>query len=450
EIGRAQALQAQACRVSPQIDFNPVLLKPQGDLTSQLIVHGKREGVVRAHDFRRLRADLLGRVLASYHRLARQYDLVLVEGAGSPAEVNLREGDIANMGFARATNLPVLLVGDIDRGGVLAQITGTHLLLEPADRAHLKGYIINKFRGDRTLFAPALTVIEQQTKLEHFGIVDWFDAARLLPGEDSLALHQGTASPDQADQADHGRRIAVTILRLPHLANFDDFDALTHDPKIDLTWLEPGEALPGHCDLVIIPGSKATMADLACIRKSGWAIDLAAHHRRGGFILGVCGGYQMLGRRIHDPHGIEGNGEVEGLGFLPVDTVMRSRKTVLRCKARFPGIKSAVSAYQIHIGQTVVNAGVHAGSIQPFAMVDDDIPDGAVHEDRRVFGTYLHGFLNERAGLEALMRKIGSDHCASTNWGQVVERTLDQLADQIECDLATNRILELAAQTVQS
>ncbi|HET9161093.1 MAG TPA: cobyric acid synthase, partial [Caulobacteraceae bacterium] len=320
EIGRAQALQARAARVAPTVHMNPVLLKPQSEVGAQVVVQGKVVGNAKARDYQTMKAKLLDAVLESFGTLVAESDLVLVEGAGSASEVNLRAGDIANMGFARAANVPVVLLGDIDRGGVIASIVGTKTVIDPADAAMIVGFIVNRFRGDPSLFDEGLKTIATKTGWPSFGLVPYFDAAHRLPAEDALGL----------PTAPRGEGLKIAVLAYPRIANFDDFDPLRLEPSVNLVFVRPGEALPGDAALVILPGSKATIADLAALRQAGWDIDLRAHVRRGGHVLGICGGYQMLGRSIADPDGIEGPpAMVEGLGLLPVDTVLEGDKVLV-------------------------------------------------------------------------------------------------------------------------
>ncbi|MFM2350125.1 MAG: hypothetical protein RIR04_1091, partial [Pseudomonadota bacterium] len=295
EIGRAQALQALACGLEPITDMNPVLLKPESETGSQVVVQGKRIATVKARDYAALKPSLMAPVLQSFHRLKAQHDLVIVEGAGSPAEVNLRSGDIANMGFACAADVPVVLVGDIDRGGVIAQIVGTQAVLNPADNAQIAGFIINKFRGDPTLFDDGYRLISARTGWQGLGVVPFFPDASKLPAEDALDLPTGSTNG-----AFH-----IAVLVFSRIANFDDLDPLAQEPNIRLSMVKAGQPVPA-CDLIILPGSKSTRADLAYLRAQGWDIDLSAHVRRGGHVLGICGGYQMLGTSIADPNGIEG------------------------------------------------------------------------------------------------------------------------------------------------
>ncbi len=345
EIGRAQALQARACGVAPSVHMNPVLLKPQTEVGAQVVVQGKVRGNVQARDYAALKPDLMAPVLESFETLGRKADLILVEGAGSPAEVNLRAGDIANMGFAEAADLPVVLVGDIDRGGVIAALVGTHALLEPAERRRLHGYLINKFRGDPGLFDAAHPVIRARIGMRNYGVIPWFEPARLLPAEDMLGVEERASGGTGA--------IKIAVPRLRRAANFDDLDPLAAEPDVTLQIIAPGEALPGDADLVLLTGSKATMADLADLRAQGWDIDLAAHVRRGGAVLGLCGGYQMLGRKLADPDGIEGTpGEMAGLGLLEIDTVLGGDKRLAAVHGHELASGLPIAGYEIHIGRT--------------------------------------------------------------------------------------------------
>src|SRR5436190_6107790 len=320
EIGRAQALQARAARVPPSVHMNPVLLKPQSELGSQVVVQGKVVGNAKAREYQAMKPKLLGAVLESFGKLAAEADLVLVEGAGSASEVNLRAADIANMGFARAADVPVVLLGDIDRGGVIASLVGTKAVIDPADAAMIAGFIVNRFRGDPTLFADGMKDIERRTGWPALGLLPFFDQAHRLPAEDVLGL------PTER----RGTGMKIVVLAYPRIANFDDFDPLRLEQAVDLVFVRPGEAIPGDAGLVILPGSKATIADLAALRAAGWDIDLQAHVRRGGRVLGICGGYQMLGRTVADPHGIEGPpSSVPGLGLLEVDTVLAGDKVLI-------------------------------------------------------------------------------------------------------------------------
>ena len=428
EIGRAQALQARACVVPPHVDMNPVLLKPESETGAQVIVQGQRLTTVRARDYAALKPQLMAPVLDSFHRLQAQADLVIVEGAGSPAEVNLRAGDIANMGFARAADVPVILTGDIDRGGVIAQLVGTQAVLDPDDAAMIKGFLINKFRGDPRLFDDGYRLIEQRTGWPGLGVVPWFPQAHKLPAEDAADLG-GT------------RGSGSFLIAVPHLnriANFDDLDPLAQEPGVTLRIIKPGQPLPVEADLIILPGSKATIADLTHFRAQGWDIDLAAALRRGARVLGLCGGYQMLGREICDPDGIEGRpGSVPGLGLLNLTTTMTHDKRVTETEAFHPASGTQVKGYEIHLG---VTSGPDRA--KPLFTVDGQ-PEGAVREDGRVMGSYLHGMFTEDAFRRAFLANLGATP-GTVSYGRTVEETLDALADHLATHIATDRLLELA------
>ncbi len=428
EIGRAQALQALAAGALPETDMNPVLLKPESETGAQVIVHGRWRATAKARDYAALKPSLMAPVLESFHRLKARADLVLVEGAGSPAEVNLRAGDIANMGFARAADVPVVLVGDIDRGGVIAQIVGTQAVLEPGDAAMIRGFAINKFRGDPSLFDDGYALIAARTGWRGVGVIPWFDRAHHLPAEDALDLTGG------GEGAFH-----IACPMLSRIANFDDLDPLRMEPGVRLTMVPRGRPLPGDADLVILPGSKSTIADLAVIRAEGWDVDLAAHHRRGGRILGLCGGYQMLGRRILDPDGLEGPpGEVAGLGLLDVTTRMVPGKQVTLTRAVHAATGEAVAGYEIHLGVTD-----GPDRARPFAHVDTR-PEGAVSRCGRVAGTYLHG-LFAADGFRAAWLAAEGAGAGGLAYGQAVEEALDALARHLEAHMDVDALLEIAA-----
>lgn len=426
EIGRAQALQALACGVEPVVDMNPVLLKPETDTGAQVVVQGRRVATVRARDYAAMKPQLMAPVLESYARLRDRFDLVIVEGAGSPAEVNLRAGDIANMGFARAAQVPVLLVGDIDRGGVIAQIVGTQAVLDPADAAQIFGFAINKFRGDPCLFDDGYRLIAQRTGWAGFGVVPYFDGAARLPAEDALDL----------PQARRGGAFRIAVLALSRIANFDDLDPLAQEPSVSLTMVRAGQAIP-EADLVILPGSKSTRGDLAFLRAQGWDIDLRAHYRRGGHVLGICGGYQMLGQRILDPDGIEGPvGAEEGLGLLEVETVMQPQKRLTRGTAVHRHTGAAMRGYEIHIGHS---SG--PDTARPFADIGD-APEGAMSADGRVCGTYLHGAFADDAFRAAWLAGFGQRGALAYDSG--VEGALDDLAAHLERHMDVDALLAQA------
>ncbi|MDT8344827.1 MAG: cobyric acid synthase [Thermohalobaculum sp.] len=428
EIGRAQALQARAAGVEPSVHMNPVLLKPESEKGAQVVVQGRRLTQVQARDYVRLKPQLLTAVLDSFGRIGAGADLVLVEGAGSPAEVNLRAGDIANMGFAEAAGVPVILAGDIDRGGVIAQIVGTKAVLPPEDAARIKGFLINKFRGDITLFDEGYATIAAATGWPGFGVVPWFAGAHRLPAEDAADV-----------RADHaGGRVKIAVPLLARIANFDDLDPLKLEPGVTVVMVRPGEALPGDADLVILPGSKSTRGDLAFLRAQGWDIDLMAHRRRGGRIMGICGGYQMLGRTIADPEGIEGAAGVsEGLGLLDVATVMTPEKRLGRVEAVEIATGRAVSGYEIHIGRTD-----GPDRARPLFRVGG-AEEGAASPDGRVTGAYLHGLFTADAYRAGFIERLGAVP-SGVGYAAAVEATLDALADHLEAFLDLDGLLAIA------
>lgn len=427
EIGRAQALQARAAGLAPHTDMNPVLLKPQSETGAQLVVQGKRLGVADARAFQRDKAGLMPKVLESFARLCAGADLVLVEGAGSPAETNLRHGDIANMGFAVAAAVPVVLLGDIDRGGVIAQIVGHHAVLDQRDRAQIAGFAVNRFRGDLSLFDGGRDDIAARTGWPCLGVIPWFGDAWHLPAEDMMDI-----------ASRKGGACKVAVPHLPRMANFDDLDPLAGEPSVTLEIVPAGRALPGDADLVLIPGSKSTLADLAFLRAQGWDIDLRAHHRRGGHILGLCGGYQMLGRHLSDPDGVDGTpGEAEGLGLLDVDTVMGGDKRLRRCVATaLPG-NEPVTGYEIHMGRTDGPDCARAW------LSVDGRPEGAASRDGLVRGSYLHGLFASDPFRAWFLGELG--HGSETRYEDRVERTLDGLADHLEQYLDLDQLWDLAA-----
>lgn len=428
EIGRAQALQALACGLDPVTDMNPVLLKPEHETGAQVVVQGKRLATVKARDYAAMKPELMGAVLDSFQRLRAAHDLVIVEGAGSPAEINLRAGDIANMGFARAAGVPVVLVGDIDRGGVIAQIIGTQAVLDPQDAAMVAGFIINKFRGDPSLFDEGYRQIEARCNWPGFGVLPWFSQATHLPAEDALDLgtRQGQGN------------IRIACLVFSRIANFDDLDPLQAEPAVDLVMVRPGQAIPGDVALVILPGSKSTRADLAFLRAQGWDIDLAAHIRRGGHVLGICGGYQMLGRQVCDPEGVEGPaGDTEGLGVLNVTTIMSPDKRLERVRARHAASGLDVDGYEIHIGRTT-----GPDCARPFAHLGA-YDDGAIDPSGRIMGTYLHGLFSSDRFRSQYLAALGAPP-SSLNHGALVDATLDALADHLEGHLDIDRLLAVA------
>jgi adenosylcobyric acid synthase len=427
EIGRAQALQARACGIEPLVDMNPVLLKPETDIGAQVIVQGKRFATLKARDYAKAKPELLRPTLESFHRLAKSYDLLVVEGAGSPAEINLRKGDIANMGFAEAANLPVILTGDIDRGGVIAQMVGTHAVLPPNDLARIKGFIINKFRGDVSLFDEGLHEIANRTGWTSIGVCPWFNDAWRLPAEDIMDIASTT-----------GSAIKVAVPRLARIGNFDDLDPLSADPRISVEIIEAGRPLPGDADLVLIPGSKSTISDLAHFRDQGWDVDLHAHIRRGGAVLGICGGYQMLGQEIIDEDGIEGKaGRHKGLGHLDVVTIMKPEKRLALTQAHAIATSDTVSGYEIHIGQTTGPDCAHGWLEVGGAM------HGAANPSGRVQGCYLHGLFTSDSFRQSYFNGLGLA-VSHMSYEDGVDQTLDALVDHLETHLDLDTLLGLA------
>ncbi len=422
EIGRAQALQARACGVAPHSDMNPVLLKPQSDTGAQVVVQGRVLGTATAADYHALKPTLLPAVLESFRRLSGGADLVIVEGAGSAAEVNLRAADIANMGFAMAADLPVVLVGDIDRGGVIASLVGTHALLPEAERGRLKGYLINKFRGDVSLFTPALDIIAARTGMPCLGVLPWFADAARLPAEDAASLGGASA----------GRGIRIAVPRLSRIANFDDFDPLAAEADVELLMVAAGQPLP-VCDVVILPGSKSTIADLAFFRAQGWDVDLRAHLRRGGRVVGICAGFQMLGRRVSDPLGVEGPADAvaDGLGLLDIETEMAGDKVLSEVAGDWQGV--AVSGYEMHMGRT---RGPDCA--RPMLTLAGQ-PDGAVSADGLVQGCYLHGLFASDPFRAGFLGRGGG-----VAYETQVDAVLDRLADHLETHVEVERLWEIA------
>ena len=431
EIGRAQALQARGARVPPSVHMNPVLLKPQSETGAQIIVRGRVYATAKAAAYQDLKPQLLKPVLNSFARLATEADLILVEGAGSASEVNLRANDIANMGFARAANVPVILIGDIDRGGVIASLVGTKTVIDPADAALVVGFVVNKFRGDPALFESGMKEIARATGWEALGLVPFFPDAQRLPAEDALALdHARFPKPDA--------RIRIVVPILPHIANFDDLDPLEAEPEVELVRVRTGSALPGDADLVILPGSKATVADLNALRGAGFDIDIAAHVRRGGRVLGLCGGYQMLGRSVADPDGIEGPpGIVPGLGLLDAETTLAPRKRLEPVTGESHD-GAPFAGYEMHMG---ITAGPDCA--RPFAKLADGSSDGAISTDGRVIGTYVHGLFADDRQRAAWLARLGAGPAAIA-YEPLIDDVLDRLAAHLAAQIDLDRLLSLA------
>jgi adenosylcobyric acid synthase len=433
EIGRAQALQARACGVASSVHMNPVLLKPQSEIGAQVVIQGRMQYTAKAAEWQQQKSQFMPRVLESFAVMEREADLVLVEGAGSPAEINLRAGDIANMGFAEAADLPVTLIGDIDRGGVIASLLGTVELLDANERRRLCGFIVNKFRGDARLFDDGLAIAEQRTGLRSLGVLPYFAEAARLPAEDAQSLNGGPHRNAAAT-------IKIAVPQFARIANFDDLDPLIAESDVEVDIVPPGRALPGDADLVILPGSKSTMADLAQLRSEGWDIDIAAHLRRGGFVLGICAGYQMLGRAIADPAGIEGSaGSVAGLGLLDLSTEMTGDKRLTAASGRHMASDTAMQGYEMHIGRTAGPSCERA-----FMAFADGRPDGAQTADGRIAGCYLHGLFASDAFRHAYLSAIRQRTVSSLAYEAMVDGVLDRLAEHCAAHLDLPQILKVA------
>ncbi|MCY4053326.1 MAG: cobyric acid synthase [Hyphomicrobiales bacterium] len=434
EIGRAQALQARACGVPPASVMNPVLLKPQGESKAQLVVRGEIVGAMSAREYHRRAREFLPTVLKSYRELANESDIVVVEGAGSPAEANLRTNDIANMGFAKAAGVNSVLIGDIERGGVIASIVGTMQLLDADDRQHMRGFIVNRFRGDAGLFTEGMDIIERHSGLMPLGLVPFFSQASNLPAEDSLDINTDTRKREGS--------IRIAVPRLARMANFDDFDPLLAETDVSLLFVPPGEVFPGNLDAVILPGSKATRADLAFMREQGWDVDILAHRRRGGHILGICAGYQMLGKRVIDNEGIEGDaGESAGLGLLESETLLRPTKTLQEVRGK-DSTGVSLRGYEMHIGETVANTA------RPMLMLENPSRQhGEISADGRIEGCYLHGIFSDDGFRHAWLNRLRKRVPGGLAYEQQVEETLDALSKHIEQHINIERLLKIAAES---
>jgi adenosylcobyric acid synthase len=429
EIGRSTALQALACRTPPTVDMNPVLLKPQSDMSAQLIVRGRRIETRDASAFARDRRDLLQVAVDSFRRLQREADIVIVEGAGSPAETNLRAHDIANMGFAHAADVPVVLVGDIDRGHVIASLVGAHAVLDARDRARIRGFIVNKFRGNVQLFRAGIDTIEARTGWPSLGVVPWLHTAGALPAEDAMQLEH--ERPARANA-----RVRIAIPHVPHIANFDDFDPLRLEPEVQLEFVAPGRPLPLDAELLILPGSKATIADLEFFRAQGWHIDLQAHVRRGGRVLGICAGYQMLGKSVEDPQRIEGHRtSCPGLDLLDVHSIMTAEKTLRPVSGVELATGARIAGYEMHLGAT---GG--PGASRPMIRFDDGAFDGAASADGRIVGCHVHGLFADAAFRAAYLATLGASSTGEDH-AQRVDAALDEIAAALESALAIDRLL---------
>ncbi|MFS2158352.1 cobyric acid synthase [Pseudomonas sp. Pseusp122] len=417
EIGRAQAVQAQACGLQPHTDMNPVLLKPNSDTGAQVIIHGRAVTTMNAVAYHGYKTIAMEAVLQSHVRLSAQYPVIMVEGAGSPAEINLRANDIANMGFAEAVDCPVILVADINRGGVFAHLVGTLELLEPSEQARVKGFVINRFRGDIALLQSGLDWLEARTGKPVIGVLPYVMDLH-LEAEDGLDQRQ----TDKAEQV-----LNVVVPVLPRISNHTDFDPLRLHPQVNLQFIGPGQAIP-PADLIILPGSKSVRSDLAYLRANGWDAAISRHLRYGGKVLGICGGLQMLGQQVHDPLGLEGAaGSSAGLGLLDMSTVLEQEKQLRNVRGHLQLEDAQVSGYEIH-------AGVTTGSAleQPAVYLDDGRCDGARSADGQILGTYLHGLFETPASCTALLRWAGLQNVQAVDYHALRERDIERLADLVE------------------
>ncbi|WP_161866330.1 cobyric acid synthase [Pseudomonas yangonensis] len=433
EIGRAQAVQAQAAGLAPHTDMNPVLLKPNSDMGAQVIIHGRAIGNMQALTYHGYKPVAMTAVLESHARLVERHQLVLVEGAGSPAEINLRAGDIANMGFAEAVDCPVILIADIDKGGVFAHLVGTLELLSPSEQARIRGFVINRFRGDIALLEPGLDWLEQRTGKPVLGVLPYLTDFH-LEAEDAV---------DTRQQAKSAQALSVVVPVLPRISNHTDFDPLRLHPQVQLTFVGPGQAIP-PADLIILPGSKSVRADLARLREQGWDTAIARHLRYGGKLLGICGGLQMLGRQIHDPHGLEGAaGSSEGLGLLDFETLLEPEKQLRNVRGQLCLEQAQVSGYEIH-------AGVSRGpGLNGAVQLDDGRSDGGLSADGQVLGTYLHGLFEQPSAFAALLRWAGLDEVEQVDYQALRERDIERLADQVELHLDSEKLKVLCGLSVE-
>lgn len=435
EIGRAQALQAIAAKVEARVDFNPILLKPNSDTGAQVIVHGKAISNMEAGKYHDYKKVAMQAVLESHQRLANDHDVLLVEGAGSPAEINLRANDIANMGYAEEVDCPVLLVADIDRGGVFAHLVGTLALLSPSEQARVKGFIINRFRGDIKLLESGLDWLEERTGKPVLGVLPYVhDLA--LDAEDAVALDNKVTKA----------KVKIFVPLLPHMSNHTDFDPLRLQPNIDLQYIKIGQSLQG-ADLIIIPGSKNVTSDLTFLKQQGWQQEIEQHLRYGGKLMGICGGYQMLGKYIFDPEHIESHVEqVEGLGFLDLTTTLTRKKTLTQVNATmlFNGEACQLKGYEIHCG---VSTGTALN--QPLLHINNDgigtkqnTPDGCISDDNKIIATYLHGFFDCPEPTQAVLNWLGIKEMEQPviDINQHREVQLERLADICQQHLAMDKI----------
>ncbi|MEK6531380.1 MAG: cobyric acid synthase [Deltaproteobacteria bacterium] len=444
EIGRAQAFQAEAARIKPSFDMNPILLKPTTDSSSQVIIHGRVYGVMGAKEYHRFKKEAMGYALASYERLSSVYDVIVLEGAGSPAEVNLRENDIANMGIAEAIDSPVLLIGDIDRGGVFASIIGTLQLLSKSEKKRVKGFIINKFRGDIGLLRPGLKFLEAHTKKPVLGVVPYIKDG-VNPEEDSQCLD------DDKKQGKSHDRVNIVVIKVPRISNFTDFDPFKLHGDVGIAYASTVKGLR-DADAIMLPGSKNTIEDMRWLRENGFFEALKAERNSGKLVFGICGGFQMLGRVVHDPHGVESKiGSERGIGLLDAETVLMKRKNThqVEAEAKTPEMKTCiVKGYEIHMGETNSR---HESLARIFRRnsKETDVPDGAVSEDRLVWGTYMHGIFDNdgfrRSFINHLRRKKGLSGVAcdsrKKSFASEMDAGMERIASIVEKSVSIEDVL---------
>lgn len=443
EMGRAQVVQAEAAGLKPHVDMNPILIKPHADMEAQVIIQGKVHGNFSAKGFHGFKGKAMPFVEESYIRLAKRHELIVIEGAGSPAEINLRENDIANMGTAHLVDAPVVLVGDIDKGGVFASLVGTLELLDDADRGRIKGFIINKFRGDISLLKPGLDFLEEKTGLPVLGVIPYFRDI-YIQEEDSVNLESLSPSPSTDE-----KKIKVALLYLPHISNFTDFDPLEREEDVDLRYVRQGERI-GHSDIIIIPGSKSTISDLAYLREAGYADEIRNHVEKGGRLIGICGGYQMLGKSISDPNKVESGGELKGLGLLDIETVLKDSKETHQVAAIQLDGESILKGYEIHMGESsYLNGAAPLFEITKRGASDVKVEDGARSSSRRVWGTYIHGIFDNddfRKSVLAEVRKEkgGTIRGSSPSYADLKEEGYRQLAELVRSNLDMEAICRIA------
>lgn len=439
EIGRAQAVQAFACGLEPHTDMNPVLLKPNTDTGCQVIIHGKVVCNLEATGYHAYKPTAMRAVLASWQRLQSQYECVVVEGAGSPAEINLRDNDIANMGFAEAVDCPVILIADIDRGGVFAHIVGTMALLSESERQRVVGFVINRFRGDIALLQPGLDWLEQETGKPVLGVIPYLHGMH-IEAEDAVPTVNNTSAGEGSRQQStpDARRLVVVVPVLPHISNHTDFDALRLHPQVDFHFVNMNETIPA-ADLIILPGSKNVRGDLDFLRTHGWEQMLSRHLRYGGKVLGICGGFQMLGRLIHDPYAIEGEaGSSAGFGWLDMETTLEQSKQLKQVAARLAFTEAEVTGYEIHMGVSAGNALQN-----PVLYINDgqiSKPEGAMSADNQVAGTYLHGLFDHAQSCAAWLQWAGLETQQPFDYEQLRSDELDRLADCVEQHLDWDKL----------